>query len=136
MTILFGCPGRTVPFVSEQLKATLTEVGWSEASLLLNKNIVGSGEDDVYIECRLEGFPKQCGIILYAGWSLDSVEILEKHLDKCHTIARRLLYTKAMITHNEKDFIDTLVKEHGWKIIDEFKNQRSGNVVYVATFDL
>lgn len=133
---LYGVPTRASGFAPEELHDRLITYEAAEASLLWNKNIVYTQGEDMYAQCCLEGMPAQCGIIIYCAWDYIHLSMLKEHLEKCHKVARRLCYTKAMVTHNDKEFIETLVAEHGWKKIEEFRNQRSANIVYVATFDL
>lgn len=133
---LYGLPYASAGFDSAELQDRLITYKHPEAELVFKQNLVLSKTKEDYVSCRIEGIPAQCGIVLYCKWDWLKFDMLKQHLENCHAIARRLRYTKAMITHNDEVFINKLVDEHGWKVIEEFKNQRSGNIVYVAIFDL
>lgn len=133
---LYGLPLRSFGFDSAELQDRLIKYKHPEAELVFKQNLVLSETKEDYVSCRIEGIPAQCGIVLYCKWDWLKFDMLKQHLENCHAIARRLLYTKAMITHNDEVFINKLVDEHGWDMILQFMNQRSGNNVFVVTYDL
>ena len=91
-----------------------------------------------YIGCALGGLKSQCGAIVFDNWQIDdpTEEMWDKHLIKMEKLGRGFGYTKMLVTHVKGAYVIESLMDRGFKVIDEFTNRRSGNVVQFLTKEI
>lgn len=131
MSSIYGASGRWNSSDAEKLSETLKEYRDYENPLLRGNQvcIVGEGKSG-YATLSLTGLPAQCGMIVYHDLDFYwSDELNRRCLKTADEIAEMLGYSRALATHVTERYVG-LLKDHGFRVVEEFKNKRSGHDVY------
>ena len=102
-------------------------------------DIDGDKAHRTLLSVAFDGIPSQCGCAILYSWCVTGLwqERMKEFYDEANKILEALNYSKVMVTLNDAQYAikDKLIS-FGFKVVDEFKNKRSGRNNFILTKDI